>query len=201
MNKCTNKASWVERSASPCTSTNDEDASEAFEDAQSEVDKDQGNSWDLNEYDAVNEIKVASPFRYDASNRGNNDPCGSLLLRKDKRSYSVAGCESNFSNSHLRELPPLETFLDDIKFNGLDLSEGICGSLAASLELENDVLPSTPLTDEQLRHADSVLKDEMVQGVPINRIEVEQSPLGIENIIIKINMSDITRMSKYCIEK
>ena len=41
----------------------------------------------------------------------------------------------------------------------------------------------------------------MVQGVPINRIEVEQSPLGIENIIIKINMSDITRMSKYCIEK
>ena len=58
-----------------------------------------------------------------------------------------------------------------------------CGSLATSLELENDILPSTPLTDEQLKHADSVLKDEMVQGVPINRI-AEPAPLGNVNLLV-----------------
>ena len=99
------------------------------------------------------------------------------MLLKEKRSYSLAGCGKDFSTSPL-ELPPLETFLDTIKFDGLDLSEGICGSLAGSLELENGLLPSTPLTDEQLRHADSVLKDDLVEGVPINRIELEQPPIG-----------------------
>ena len=167
------------RSASPCTSTNDEDASEAFEDARSELEKDQDNSEGQNKYETVNEIKVASPFRYDNKRRGNNDPLESVVLLKQKRSYSVGGCGSDFSNCPL-ELPPLETFLDSIKFDGLDLSNGICGSLGGSLELENDLLPSTPLTDEQLKFAESVLKDEL-EGLPINRIEVEPhiQPIGI----------------------
>ena len=186
MNGCIDRASSEDRptSSSASASANDEDASEAFEDARSELDKDQGNSGDRNKYEGVNEIKLASPFRYDSSNRKNNDPCESRMLLKDKRSYSMVGCDSDFANCHL-ELPPLETFL---KFNGLDLSEGICGSLAASLELENDLLPSTPLTEEQLRHAESHLKDEMVQGVPINHIEVEQSPLGIVEILSNITL-------------
>ena len=168
------------RSASPCTSTNDEDASEAFEDARSELEKDPDNSEDQNKYEAVNEIKVASPFRYDSKRRGNHDPLESVVLLKQKRSYSVGGCGSDFSSCPL-ELPPLETFLDSIKFDGLDLSNGICGSLAGSLE--NDLLPSTPLTDEQLKYAESVLKDEL-EGLPINRIEVEPhiQPIGIATI-------------------
>ena len=93
MNGGTDKASSEERPTSPYASTNDEDASEAFEDARSELDKDQGSSWGRNRYEAMNEIKGASPFRYDSSNRRNNDPCESLLLLKDKRSHSVAGCE------------------------------------------------------------------------------------------------------------
>lgn len=193
MNGRTDKASSEERPTSPCTSTNDEDASEAFEDARSEIEKDQGNSSDRNGYEAVNEIKVAYPFRYDSANWRDNDPCESLMLLKDKRSYSVVGCESDFSDCHV-DLPPLETFLESMKFNEYNLSEGICGSLAASLELENDVLPSTPLTEEQLRHADSVLKDEMVEGVPINRIEVEQSPLGIMEMLTNITIRAIISM-------
>ena len=43
------------------------------------------------------------------------------------------------------ELPPLESFLGTWPPAGVD-----CGSLATSLELDNDVLPSTPLTEEQM---------------------------------------------------
>ena len=43
------------------------------------------------------------------------------------------------------ELPPLESFLGSWPPDGVD-----CGSLATSLELDNDVLPSTPLTEEQM---------------------------------------------------
>ena len=71
--------------------------------------------------------------------------------------------ETYFSDLEL--LPPLETFLD--KWHR-DLG-GDVTSLAASLELENDVLPSTPLTEEQLLHADSVLKEELTE-LPINRL-------------------------------
>ena len=59
------------------------------------------------------------------------------------------------------QLPPLETFFGE--FTGLDLNPD-CVSLAA--ELENDLLPSTPLTEDQLRHADSSL----ITGVPINQL-------------------------------
>ena len=44
------------------------------------------------------------------------------------------------------ELPPLETFFGE--FDGLALHPD-CASLAA--DLENDLLPSTPLTEDQLR--------------------------------------------------
>ena len=165
------------RAASPSASTNDEDVSEAFEDAKSEIEKEPVALQNKNKFEAVNEIKIASPFRYAVTNQRNHGQNEAVMLLKEKRSYSLAGCGKDFSTSPL-ELPPLETFLDTIKFDGLDLSEGICGSLAGSLELENDLLPSTPLTDEQLRHADSVLKDELVEGVPINRIELEQPPIG-----------------------
>ena len=64
------------------------------------------------------------------------------------------------------QLPPLETFFGE--FPGLDLNPE-CVSLAA--ELEHDLLPSTPLTEDQLRHADSVLQHELTQtGVPINQL-------------------------------
>lgn len=56
------------------------------------------------------------------------------------------------------ELPPLESFFS--------LAER--ASLNGSIE--NDLLPSTPLTEEQLKHADSVLKDDLnLNGVTINR--------------------------------
>ena len=163
--------------SSPCPSTNDEDVSEAFEDAKSEIEKEPVNSQDKSKFEPVNEIKIASPFRYGMKNQRNHDPTEPVVLIKQKRSYSVAGCGKDYSASPL-DLPPLETFLDTIQFDGL--SDGICGSLAGSLELENDLLPSTPLTDEQLRHADAVLKDELVDGVPINRIELDPpiAPLG-----------------------
>ena len=175
------------RSRSPCASSFEEDASEAFEDARSELDKEQENS-NKNEYDGENDIKVASPFRYNcpkianAMIGNNSDSCDSPHLLKTKRSYSFNECEADLSDCQL-SLPPLETFFDGLNFNGLDLAVNGCGSLATSLELENDILPSTPLTDEQLKHADSVLKDEMVQGVPINRI-AEPAPLGNVNLLV-----------------
>lgn len=58
-------------------------------------------------------------------------------------------------------LPPLETF-----FVPLPTLVERC-SLSGSLE--NDLLPSTPLTEEQMRHADSVLKEDL-NGVTINQI-------------------------------
>merc|ERR1719273_497434 len=64
------------------------------------------------------------------------------------------------------QLPPLETFFGDI--TELTLNPETV-SLAA--ELENDLFPSTPLTEDQLRHADSVLQQELKQtGVPINHM-------------------------------
>ncbi len=64
------------------------------------------------------------------------------------------------------QLPPLETFFEEIPELSLNPE---CVSLAA--DLENDLFPSTPLTDDQLRHADSVLQHELNQtGAPINQI-------------------------------
>ena len=81
------------------------------------------------------------------------------------RRGSSVGPESHFARrqrsasefSELEPLPPLEPYLPE------------AGSLDGSI-LENDLLPSTPLTDEQMRHADSVLKEDL-HGVTINRIE------------------------------
>merc|ERR1712223_1116341 len=64
------------------------------------------------------------------------------------------------------QLPPLETFFDEIPELSLNPE---CVSLAA--ELENDLFPATPLTEDQRRHADSVLQHELKQtGVPVNHI-------------------------------
>ena len=47
--------------------------------------------------------------------------------------------------------------------------------------LESDLFPSTPLTDEQMRHADSVLKDDFEGGViPLNRIPEEDNSPDLE---------------------
>lgn len=83
------------------------------------------------------------------------------------------------------ELPPLETFLGLGELHWPP--HGDAGSLAGSLELENDLLPSTPLTDEQLRHAES-----LITGVPINRLEpaVVAPPPGIEGLAGDSNEED-----------
>ena len=76
---------------------------------------------------------------------------------------SIKSKNSDLLDEDDLQLPPLETFLSE--FPGLDLNPE-CASLAA--ELENDLLPSTPLTEDQLRHADSVLQHELTQtGVPM----------------------------------
>ena len=61
------------------------------------------------------------------------------------------------------QLPPLETFFGE--FAGLDLNPD---SVSLAAELENDLLPSTPLTEDQLRNADS-----SHYGVPINQLNDE----------------------------
>jgi len=66
-------------------------------------------------------------------------------------------------------LPPLETF-----FNLVNDRAGSINSC-----LESDLFPSTPLTDEQMRHADSVLKDQL-EGVPMNRIPEEDNSPDLE---------------------
>ena len=67
------------------------------------------------------------------------------------------------------QLPPLESFFEDI--HGCYSLNPDSVSLADA-ELENDLFPSTPLTEDQLRHADSVLQHELTQtGVPINKLE------------------------------
>jgi len=70
------------------------------------------------------------------------------------------------------ELPPLESFLGTAwGIPGLGDSALVgCGSLATSLELDNDVLPSTPLTEEQLLQQTQNANDEQVGGIPINRL-------------------------------
>ena len=63
------------------------------------------------------------------------------------------------------ELPPLESFLGTAwGIPGLGDSALVgCGSLATSLELDNDVLPSTPLTEEQLLQQTQNANDEQVK--------------------------------------
>ena len=76
-------------------------------------------------------------------------------FRHRSRSYSVDRIETDFSDL---DLPPLETFATPY-FQGPD-----CVSLRAdSIELEKDVFPSTPLTEEQLAQ-------EVDLGVPINQV-------------------------------
>lgn len=58
-------------------------------------------------------------------------------------------------------LPPLETFFQ---------FPAETGSLTGSIE--NDLIPSTPLTEEQLKRADSVLKEDLdLNSVPINQVK------------------------------
>ena len=59
------------------------------------------------------------------------------------------------------ELPPLESFFNDIQSFPLH-PENV--SLTAD-ELENDLFPSTPLSEDQLRHADSVLQHELTRSL------------------------------------
>ncbi len=61
--------------------------------------------------------------------------------------------KSDAADDDLDFLPPLETFFSLVSDHAVSLS-GSC------LE-ENDLLPSTPLTEEQLRRADSVLKEDL----------------------------------------
>lgn len=73
-------------------------------------------------------------------------------------------------------LPPLETFVGfpdlDLDFRGPD-----CVSLRAdSIELENDVLPSTPLTEEQLGQEEEL-------GVPINQINDGDEYWGLRHLV------------------
>jgi hypothetical protein len=75
-------------------------------------------------------------------------------------------------------LPPLETFVGfpdlDLDFRGPD-----CVSLRAdSIELENDVLPSTPLTEEQLGQEEEL-------GVPINQVSIlHLSAISVKYILV-----------------
>ena len=83
-----------------------------------------------------------------------------MFFLHSRRRYSDDGLEPDFADLGL---PPLETFVGfpdlDLDFRGPD-----CVSLRAdSIELENDVLPSTPLTEEQLGQEEEL-------GVPINQV-------------------------------
>lgn len=82
-----------------------------------------------------------------------------MNFRRRSRSFSVDRIETDFSDL---DLPPLETFAGFP--NLLDFQGPDCVSLRAdSIELENDVFPSTPLTEEQLAQ-------EVDLGVPINQV-------------------------------
>ena len=86
----------------------------------------------------------------------------------DNIQVDTNGPKHSFDDDDL-ELPPLETFFDEIPELTLHPECVSLPSLAA--ELENDLFPSTPLTEDQLRHADSELQDELKQtGVAINQI-------------------------------
>eukprot|EP00095_Tigriopus_kingsejongensis_P003542 maker-scaffold106_size358372-snap-gene-2.32 protein:Tk03542 transcript:maker-scaffold106_size358372-snap-gene-2.32-mRNA-1 annotation:"adipor-like receptor cg5315" len=70
------------------------------------------------------------------------------------------------SEDDLDFLPPLESFLPALPT--LQERASLCGSL------ENDLMPSTPLTEEQLRQVDSVIQAELeLEGVTINHLEEE----------------------------
>ena len=96
------------------------------------------------------------------------------LPRHRSRSFSADRLEdileSDLSDLDL-DLPALETFVgfpDLLDFGGPD-----CVSLRAdSIELENDVLPSTPLTEEQFAQGEVDL------GVPINQVSLKKLRLG-----------------------
>ena len=90
--------------------------SEAFEDARSEV-----------------ESQIKSPIR-------RADSLDNIQVDK------TADPKDIFDNDDELQLPPLETFFDEIPELSLNPE---CVSLAA--ELENDLFPSTPLTEDQLR--------------------------------------------------
>jgi len=118
--------------------------SEAFEDARSEI-----------------ESQIKSPVRM-------GDSFDNIHVDKTDSSYldDIHRDSKDILNDDELQLPPLETFFDEIPELSLNPE---CASLAA--ELENDLFPSTPLTEDQLRHADSVLQHELKQtGVPINQI-------------------------------
>jgi adiponectin receptor len=119
--------------------------SEAFEDARSEV-----------------ESQIKSPIRIgDSFDNIQVDKTDSNYLDNNQRDS-----KDNIYNDDELQLPPLETFFVEIPELSLNPE---CASLAA--ELENDLFPSTPLTEDQLRHADSVLQQELKQtGVPINHM-------------------------------
>jgi len=123
----------------------DASMSEAFEDARSEV-----------------ESQIKSPIRIgDSFDNIQVDKTDSNYLDNNQRDS-----KDNIYNDDELQLPPLETFFDEIPELSLNPE---CASLAA--ELENDLFPSTPLTEDQLRHADSVLQQELKQtGVPINHM-------------------------------
>ena len=90
----------------------------------------------------------------------------SRLFRR--RSCSVDRLESDLSDL---DLPPLETFagFPDL----LDFDAPDCVSLRAdSIELENDVFPSTPLTEEQFA-------EEVELGVPINQVGINSLGLKV----------------------
>lgn len=84
----------------------------------------------------------------------------------EKLDDELIDCSKNILDEDL-QLPPLEHFFDEIPELSLNPE---CVSLAA--DFENDLFPSTPLTEDQLRHADSVLQHELNKtGVPINQID------------------------------
>ena len=125
MSDTRNPTNSKECSKSLCGSTCEEDTSEAFEDARSEPDKDQEYGLRQKKYENEQPIKLASPHfdtgiqRVDDL-RPTNDPNEAIHRLRNRRRYSVVGCEPEFTSSHL-ELPPLETFFDGLGFNGLDL--------------------------------------------------------------------------------
>lgn len=84
---------------------------------------------------------------------------------EDARSEPFPSMRSSGSldDDDLDLLPPLETFFP---LPTLQERASLCGSI------ENDLLPSTPLTEEQLRMVDSAIQEDL-EGVTINRIEEE----------------------------
>ena len=74
------------------------------------------------------------------------------------------------SRSPREESTPEDDFSDDLELPPLETFFSLAERASLSGSMENDLLPSTPLTEEQLRHADSVLKEDLnLNGVTINR--------------------------------